>query len=256
MRIACWALHYGKEYLAWSVRSVQDAVDELHVFYTPRPSYGFHDRGLTCPDTEGQLYEAAHKFATKPVIWHRIKASNEGEHRQLMHVEAQRRGAELYVVVDSDEVWDPNGLSATLDYVSEANSAGRWLARFCNFWRSWRWIVSDGFRPVRVVDLRHPLTVDAYLDETMQPEPVFHFGYAQNEATMRYKVACHGHLAEFRPNYLDTLFFPWRPGCDLRYLHPTSLQIWEQPEATPASVLETLDAILYDHPYRAVELIV
>ena len=39
-RIAFYALHYGREYLAWSVRSVQDAVDEIHVLYSDRPTFG------------------------------------------------------------------------------------------------------------------------------------------------------------------------------------------------------------------------
>jgi hypothetical protein len=254
MRIACYALHYGKEYLAWSVRSIQDAVDEIHIFYSERPSYGFTEESAVCPDTEEELRAEASRFATKPIQWHRVQASTEGEHRNHMHRLAKNRGAKLYLVVDSDEVWDPEGAKHTLDVVEAENRAGRWLARFQNFWRSFEWTVADGFRPIRVVDLRHPLTVDAYLDEAMQPAPVLHFGYAQSLALMRYKFTCHGHKAEFRPGWFEQKFCVWTPDGPHDDLHPCVNNLWRTEHTSP-EVLAMLDRIMPDHPYRALRVI-
>lgn len=256
MRVACWALHYGKEYLAWSVRSVQDAVDQLHVFYSAKPSYGFTSP-LPCPDSREELLAAAQRFATKPVIWHDIIAGSEGEHRDLMLDHARRAGAQQMLVVDADELWDPAAARAALDAVAAANSAGRWLARFCNFWRSFHYVVHDGFRPVRIVDLRHPLHVDEYLTEAMQPAPVYHFGYAQSEATMRYKWSCHGHQDELRPRYLDEKFLSWQPENAelLTDLHPCVKGLWERAFPVDADDKEHLHALLGDHPYRGRNLI-
>lgn len=246
MRIACYALHYGKEYLAWSIRSIQDAVDEIHVFYTDQPSYGFLEAGVVCPDTEEELRREAERFCTKPLVWHRIHANTEGEHRTHMHRIAQRLGATIYLVVDSDEVWVPEGLRVTLDAVETANRAGRWLAHFANFWRNFEWMVSDGFRPIRVVDLRHPLSVDEYLDETNQPWPVMHFGYAQSLAIMRYKLTCHGHKKELRPNWLEQKFIAWKPGDS--DTHPTANNLWT-PHPTHPAIAAKVREVLHDHPY-------
>lgn len=254
MTIACWALHYGKEYLAWSVRSVQDAVDELHFFYTRDPSYGKASE-LLCPDTEEELLREAHRFATKPVVWHRIEAHAEHVHRMQMHAEAERIGAEQYLVVDADEVWCEGVVARALSGVKSENRAGRWMANFANFWRSFNWRVLDQFTPIRIVDLRHPLTLDASLPADLQPKPVLHFGYAQSRRTMQYKMSVHGHHEEFRQNYLDTLFFPWRPGSSLRFVHPCVYTIWEEPVRTSEDLIEEQRRVLGDHPYAGLELI-
>lgn len=153
------------------------------------------------------------------------------------------------VVVDADEIWDPGSLRHALAAVEKANCAGRWLARFHNFWRSWNWTVRDSFRPVRIVDLRHPLDKDAYLTDEMQPLPIYHFGYAQSLATMRYKLSCHGHKAEFKPGWYDRVFVPWTPAGPHKDLHPCVNDLWTA-EPTDSVTLSILGALLPDHPHR------
>lgn len=253
MRLACYALHYGCEYLAWSIRSVQDAVDEIHVFYSRKPSYGFADPNATNPDTEEMLRAEAHRFLHKPLIWHEVHEGSEGAHRDHMIRVARERGAELYLVVDSDEIWDTDSAKATLDAVSRANSAGRWLARFANFWRSFKYQVHDGFTPVRVVDMRHPITVDAYLSAEQQPLPVYHFGYAQTLRTMEYKLTTHGHKAEFRPGWYQDKFVAWTP--ETTDIHPTVNNLWVTATPTEPVTLGHVRRILHDHPYLDVDVI-
>lgn len=252
MRMACYALHYGAEYFAWSVRSVQDAVDEIHVFYTDVPSYGFSE-GLPCPESEELLRAEAHRFLTKPLIWHKIQACNEGEHRNHMIRVARERGAESYLVVDADEIWDTQSAIATLEAVSKADCAGRWLASFANFWRSFKYEVHDHFMPIRVVDMRHPIDKDAYLTPEMQPLPVYHFGYAQSLRLMEYKFSCHGHKAEFKPGWYQNKFVNWTP--ETRDMHPCVNNLWEKAFDTKPETLANVRRILFDHPYLDVELI-
>jgi hypothetical protein len=252
-RIACYALHYGAEYLAWSIRSVQDAVDEIHVFYTPVPSYGHWDPNSTNPDTEADLRREAHRFLHKPLIWHTINARTEGEHRDNMIRVAHEVGAEQYLVVDADEVWNPEAARETLDAVAQANRAGRWLARFANFWRSTKWMVHDHFMPIRVVDMRHSLQQDAYLTPEMQPLPVYHFGYAQTLRTMNYKLGCHGHKAEFKPGWYENKFINWTP--EATDLHPCVNNLWDRAHPTDPGTLTQVKKVLEGHPYLDLEII-
>jgi len=256
-RIAVCALHYGAEYLPWAVRGVQDAVDEVHIFYSATPTYGFSD-GSRCPESEMQLQEAACRFA-KPgkVMWHRCSGfQNEGQHRDEMHMIAQACGAEAYLVFDADEVWDPAAAAATIENVVRHNRAGLWLALFANFWRSWKFMVHDGFRPVRVVDLRHPRGgAQAYLTEEDQPQPVFHFGYAQSLPIMKYKIGCHGHRHEWRADWWDSKFMPWRADAQTNDIHPVVFNLWPQAEPTPPHILAKLDELLPEHPNRGLDLI-
>ena len=54
MIVASYVLHYGKEYLAWSIRSIQDCVDEIQILYSPRPSFSYQS-SVPCPESEEEL---------------------------------------------------------------------------------------------------------------------------------------------------------------------------------------------------------
>lgn len=249
MRVAYYAIHYGKEYLAWSVRSVQNAVDKIIMVYSPKPSFGF-EAPIPNPDTEDELRAQAHRFATKPIVWHSGTWPSECQHREHGLALARDEGANTVLVVDSDEIWDPDTAKRCLDIVETENRAGRWMVHFSNFFRSWRYMVHDQFTPIRIVDLRHPLNIDAYLDE--QEHRIFHFGYAQCEAIMRYKWTIHGHQAELRKGWLDR-FMGWQPGD--RDLHPCVNNLWPQAEPTPPEILAKLQDMMADHPYVNIDLI-
>jgi hypothetical protein len=249
MRVAYYALHYGKEYLAWSIRSIQDSVDKIIILYSPTPTFG-HRGSLPNPDTEEELKREAHRFATKPIIWIKGRWGTEGQHRKHGLVVARQHGAKIILVVDADEVWDPDTARRCLERVEHENRAGRWMARFANFFRSWKYVVHDQFMPIRIVDLRHALTVDAHLDP--QECPIYHFGYAQGDATMRYKWTTHGHQTELRPGWMDR-FIGWKP--DDEDLHPCVNNLWDRAHPTPDEITKKLQELMGDHPYADLDVI-
>src|SRR5437773_8346352 len=134
--IAYYALHYGKEYLAWSIRSVQDAIDEVHILYSDRPSHG-HDASGPCPENEEELRKEACRFQTKPIFWHKGRWGNEGEQRDSIYPIAEKRGADTILVVDADELWDNAELTMALDRCA-ARPEKNVRVRFLHFWRSLR----------------------------------------------------------------------------------------------------------------------
>lgn len=264
-RLACYACHFGKEWIGYSVRTIQDAVDEVHVFYAPEPSYGFSVAGAVCPDTEAEIHAEVHRWARIPVFWHRVEGTRtEGQHKDKMLHVARERGAEAYILLDADELWDTQTAVSVVDHVLSAGKSGRWQAHFHHFWRSFDWMIADPFRPIRVVDMRgwsfeggapYPIQPDASLDETTQQWGVFHFGYAQAERTMRYKLTCHSHSPELRSDWLDKAFLPWTPQEQTHDLHPTQPRLWPSAVPTPAHVREKLHSLMPDHPYWGVEVI-
>ena len=252
MRIAYYALHYGKEYLAHSIRSIQGAVDEIHVLYTAKPSFG-HGTDAANPDTLEELKREAARFAAKPVIWHPGTWHHEGQHRDAIIDVARNRGASVVVAVDADELWDPATLKASLDSVEHAPrpGVGRYRARFVHFFRSFGYICRDACAPERVIDVRAFPGEIGHLGEA-QDCPVYHFGYAQSEALMRYKWKIHGHQSDLRPGWIDR-FVGWRPG-DLD-VHPTNDRGFWNPEPTDPATAEVLARLLGDHPYYGLEII-
>jgi len=244
MRIAYYALHYGKEYLAWSIRSIQDAVEQIHIFYTPEPSYG-HGRGARCPDTEAELQEQAHRFAAVPILWHRGRWGSEGAHRSAIYQHAT--GATQCLVVDADEVWLPGAAKAALD-AAQGSGAHHFGVPFVHFWRSFHWVCRDHWMPIRVLNFERRNRSPEFLHHST---PVCHFGYAQSVALTEYKWSCHGHQDELRAGWLER-FKSWMPGTvGFTDVHPTTHNIWT-PE--PFEV-KTLDSVLSDHPNRHLERI-
>lgn len=250
--IAYYALHYGKEYLAWSVRSVQDAVDEIHFLYTDVPSYG-HAAAAPCPDTEEDLLREARRFAQKPVFWHRGRWSSEGEHRRAIIPVARERGARQMLLVDADEVWAPGQAAAALEAAARSRR-GRTRVGFCHFWRSFKWACVDGTRFFRVFNLTAEGT-EAPGEWSLSPQewPVFHFGYAQSPDLTAYKWTCHGHQAHLRARWFEEKFLGWRPGG--KDVHPVRPRGFWDPAPTDARTTEALRSVLADHPFWGVDLI-
>lgn len=252
MRIAYYALHYGKEYLAHSVRSVQDSVDEIHMLYTFQPSFGVPTSAKN-PDSLDELKREAGRFANKPIVWHTVNCRREGEHRDSIIEIARSRGASVIAVVDADEIWDPSALTASLDFVEKTPKpgVGRYRASFIHFWRSFSHVCRDPLMPERVIDLRSWMGTIDYLPSEVQTSPVLHFGYAQSETLMRYKWMIHGHQNDLRSGWVEK-FMSWLPGQT--NVHPTNENFWN-PEPIDASTKSLVDKMLGDHPYNGLSVI-
>lgn len=258
-RIAFVCLYYGKRWLGWAIKAAQEAVDEVHVIYTDRPSHG-HQTTMACPDTEDELKREANRFLRKPLFWHRGNYQNEGAHRDAIFPIAKHHGASQILVVDSDEIFEPEMARAALD-AAAANGSGRVLMRFMHFYRSLKWVCHDPCMPVRIMNLGpdgHPKPGTWYLGPQLRP--VWHMGYVQDFGLMRFKWSCHGHLAEMKPNWFEEKYANFKPGVTID-VHPcngwngtTKRYFWE-PEKTDPETMKAMEPILADHPWWNEELI-
>lgn len=248
MKIAFTALLYGKEYLAWALRSVEDAVDEIHILYTSQPSFG-RSSHLVCPDSEDELKGQAYRFVKKPIFWHRGYWPTEGAHRDAIISIAIGRAASQILVVDADEVWAPGAAALALREAADRPEKYH-CARFIHFWRSFGWLCRDACMPQRIINVGAGNNTPSYI---YSAAPVLHFGYAQCEELIRYKWTCHGHQNELRPGWLESKFLEWKPGT--KDVHPTcELDFWV-PEATDSETQKILEAVLGDHPYFGKDII-
>jgi hypothetical protein len=74
---------------------------------------------------------------------------------------------------------------------------------------------------------------------------IHHFGYAQSAAIVEYKLKVHGHIAEIKPEWFNTVFLDEQRQQDL---HPVGSDYWNW-ETCP------VPAFMQDHPYAALEII-
>lgn len=251
-RVSFVCLHYGKEYLAWSLRALDPIVDHHVVLYSPRPSFGHHSTAV-CPDTQPELFAEAKRFITKPLHWRADVWPNEGAHRDSVFPIARDLGADQIIVTDSDEVWDTEQARAALD-AAAGHEEGPVLVRFAHFYRSFKWICRDECMPVRILNLKPSGGLRSSRSWYLSPQevPVYHFGYAQSVAITRYKWTCHGHQAEFRQGWLENKYIGWKPGQG--DVHPTNFGFWD-PKPTDEATLKRLKLLLPGHPNWGKDLI-
>lgn len=245
MKVAAYtALHYGREYLGWAIRSVIDVVDEYIVLYSPTGSHGTRtDR--PCPETRDELYAIAKAAAGDKLRW--IDGHNwrhEGQQRDAIY---QHTDADAILVLDADEIWNEALIVSAL-LAARYEQARYYRAPMIHYWRSfYRAVVDDPAFPIRLIlpKVRHGEDTLRRLHEN---SVINHFGYAQTPQIVEYKQHVHGHRGEWRGNwYRDRFLVNSQVDC-----HPTSQNYWFPQRIDPMSYLP---AWMATHPYFGLEVI-
>lgn len=239
--IAYYAIHYGAEWLYWSMRSIKDFVDDIVVVYSEAPSHG-HGTNATCPDDREVLKHIAGRFDAN---WVDITGSRwEGHHRDEAVSICAGMGADTILVVDHDEIWEPEHLRKSLEFVRQSPHRN-FLVPFQHYWRSVGWVCHDEAMPVRFH--RPEGEGNAYVPR--EYGKVHHYGYAQTSSLIEYKWRIHGHFDELRPDWYEKTFLLWIPG--MGDVHPTNVDFWT-PEKFDRQKLELL---IGDHPFYKMDII-
>lgn len=239
-------LHYGKDYLEYSIKSVYNQLDEILILYTDNPSHGSGTR-LQCPDTEQELYDIAVKNdPDNKINWFNGHWKRENDHRNYAHDWAKSKGFDILVTVDFDEVWKENDLR---DLIKETHDrkASKCLIWMKHLWRSFNYICEDQMRQERIYYLGNDKKDLIYASQ--KENQVWHFGYARKPVDVEYKISIHGHKAEFKDShwyYKKFLQYPFPND-----VHPTCVETW-----TPKPFDKTqLPEIMRSHPYYDLEVI-
>ena len=240
--VAMTALLYGKDYLSYAIRSIIDSVDEHYVMYCPYPSHGYNNGNLP-PETESELHQIAWEAAGLKLRWIRGDWQRENDQRNSIFYYAP--DAHAIVIVDSDEVYADGLVDEAIEYGFMAR-CGQLRLPFVHLWRSFkRGFAHDPAYPTRIVfPGQSGETVTMPTDKR-----IWHFGYAQNSAIVRYKIQNHGHLSEFRRNvdwFNDVFMANRQTDC-----HPIGSEYWNVEDID----LNNLPVVLEHHPYRHLELI-
>lgn len=240
--IAYTALHYGREYLPWAIRSVIKDVDEYHVLYSPVGSHSVRT-SVPCPETRDELLNIARMEAGDKLRWHDGDWRFEGQQRDSIY---QLTDAEMILVVDADEVYAP-GLAQHLRAQAPYHTHRHVRLPFFHYWRSLKRVIRhDPAFPIRMI-----LPYLQQGETTFQIPPwlkedfcVHHFGYAQSAEIVGYKMQIHGHIAELRQRWFEDIFLTNRQtDC-----HPVGSEWWN-PEACDVPHFMT------NHPYANLEVI-
>jgi hypothetical protein len=238
-------LHYGMEYLEYVIRAIDPFCEEIMIFYTPVPTHNA-SIGIACPEKEEDLKKIAQSASDK-IRWINISGKgihNEGKHRNLIF--EYTSGYDLVLNADSDEIWDQSALDKCLKEAIDIDSRYIGIYGFVNFYRSFNYIVTDQFYPIRI----HNLKSGNKETKTVNGR-VYHFGYAQREEIVKYKIGIHGHRGSWKKNWLKDKFLDFDP-LTTTHMHPDSEQVWINAEKFDKT---TLPEMLKSHPYYNLEKI-
>lgn len=241
--IAYCALHYGADFLPWSIRSIIDSVDEWHILYSPTGSHSVRIPE-PCPETRDQLFRIASVEAGDKLRWHDGDWWRENQQRESIYQYAP--DADMIIVVDADEVFAP-GLAAYLVKLAPFVTYRFTRLPFWHYWRSLKRVIRhDPAFPVRMILPRWQGGEATFHIPPWLPDDfrVHHFGYSQRSDIVRYKMKVHGHIAELRSRWFEDVFMAnAQTDC-----HPVGSEWWN-PE--PCDVPH----FMTNHPFAALEVI-
>ena len=241
--LAYSAIHYGKEYLKEAIESVRVNVDAHLMVYTSLPSYGFTS-DMTNPDTERELLNISNGF--DHTLWMNItgRATAENTHRQIAIDYARKNNYDIVLVVDSDEVWEPSKVQEAIDYAYNSKNGrfGIRGSRWITLWQSFNEYVTDGFAPIRLLNLRN----DLGREELIEKGFIYHMGYCISNEMMEYKISCHGHKNDFNNNkrWHEHKWLNYKKG-ETKFLHPATEAYWKETQPFDKN---TLPEVLKKHP--------
>lgn len=242
---AYYAVHYGVEYAREAVASIAPLCDEIAVFYTPIPTFGYSTIS-TCPESRQAILDEVMEGCRGTMLnWYDMpvgKFAHEGEHRDYCVQWCESCGADIVLAPDLDEVYDMDCLAEDIDHAAGGVSC-RWLMRVQgHFWRGMNHVCRDASMPVRIIK-RGGNATPGYLPS----KGFWHFGYAQSIALTAYKMKIHGHKSDIRPGWYP-MFRDWTPESPLwpGGVHPTNDKNFWVPEPFDRS---KIDYLVGEHPY-------
>jgi hypothetical protein len=219
-------LHYGASYLRECLFSLKQICDHVIVLYSDNPTHASPGDQIK-PDTLIELKLITDQMGCQWEDLTSRKMYMEGSHREAIFEYSSE--FDLIVNADSDEVWDYRIARPIIEQAINIDNRYIGVDGFFHFWRSFDRCMIDGFRPVRIHNLRSRNWI--YKPGEFDTKcPIFHFGYAIPFNVMLYKMSIHGHKNEWRPDWYK-MWSEWEPS--MRRLHPVSYDnisnIWMEP---------------------------
>ena len=249
MIVANYIIHYGYDYLPYSVKSIYDHVDKIFVVYTAHPSHGQGTKQVN-PETRAEVINSLYLFGDPKNKIEVVDGTfaNEGQHRSVINKHYPH--SDLTLIVDADEIWHENTISKVIPWC-QSQPAHCFKMSFIHFWRSFKYVLRDPCYPDRLFKPKVAQGSIAYIPAEFGP--VFHFGYAREERFIRYKIDIHGHKNEWRHDWFESKFRAWPTNRQIGDVHPTCHQnFWGVPQPFD---LNDLPSVLKTHPYYNLDVI-
>jgi len=248
--ISYTALHYGREYLGYALKSVIDYVDEAWILYTDIGSHGFRT-ATPCPESRAELYTIASAVCGDKLRWVDGRWDYEGQQRDAIMQHCP--DADAIIVLDADEIWTEGVLANYFENVviwaSPVRSSRIIRVPMVHYWRSfYRCVLHDPAFPERIIHPKNE-SQSSFTLGIAQQHGIQHMGYAQTPGIVNYKQLTHGHRGQWRESWFDTIFMDETRRTDL---HPVGSDYWNVEDVNP---WDYLPDFMRHHPFAEMDVI-
>ena len=227
MRVAAiYSLYSDTAWLRESLEGVYDVVDAVYCFVSERPFHGdagdnqaTYDLLRAFPDPERKLYIASDSTTV------------EIEKRTAMLRRVEQDGYDYALVVDGDELYDPEALRRMLAYAERYPGVQAWRCAMWTYWKDslHRIDPPEPLRPIVLVKLNEGLVyhyvrdVNATVQNLIPPAicMLHHLSYAGDDARIRQKITSWSHADELVDGWWKRVWKGWDANSSMEDVHPT-----------------------------------
>lgn len=224
---ANYTVFYGEAFLEYSLRSIYPYVDYIQLAIGEK-SWKNHENKRFNPidDVLGvaQRFKRENDPEGKVNIYTGVWDSDTEQRNFLLN--RARDIADFAMLVDSDEVWEPDQIKKLIKFIKEdsktAFPADVYAVAIIHYYRSLYWRYGDIGASVNYVYRIHPDLSHTWIRHAMKDRkdanvvkvPVWyhHFGYAYPSKVVGKKVKFWGHSNEVAKNWYTNVFKKWKPG--------------------------------------------
>lgn len=250
-------------YLAYSLRSIYDAVDHIVIFLSTRPWNGpivppdsTEAVIRSFPDPQGKISLVVRDFRgeDRPA---RQDANELREMNTLLdYIRTELPEITHYLYIDADEVYSAPGIAALRRFLDGMPMAGEVYCAWRCYWKSLaHWI--DPIEPSRALAAFRlgPDTRFTGIRETnMLPKLVVrphhfllhHFSYALPPELVRRKIDAWSHCDEVVEGWFERVWLGWDRDRSLENLHPTRPPHYKRAVRADGLVLPE---VMRSHPF-------
>lgn len=254
MKIAANYCVYNEEnFIAYSLRSIYDAVDKIIILVSQQPWKGI-------PSTPDKTLQIVRNFPDpgKKIIYKTGKWQNQGKERNYALSICKNLGINYYWVIDADEIYEDESIETLKTGLKDYPNVINFYCGWWTYWRSFYYridppetstfvigkiVPSFTFLHTRQPSAGKTLRLDAFLH---------HYSYARPFEKIKVKMTnISGPGGPIRCDWFEK-FLQWPKDKSIGDLHP----FWKNHWKRAIKITWDIPPALHDHPWVRREVIV
>lgn len=258
--IAVYVVHYGQDYLEYSIRSIYDHVDKI-IISVGLKSWSYKGSKPIDENFLKWILDLPKKYEKIQIITGEWSKDEDQRNDTIQYV----KDFDYYFLLDYDEIYDPVNLDGFYDFAEDHKEFSVFRIPFLNFWRSFGYVIQEEvFSPVQrffrigrrfkfklscISSYKRRVQVDVPSDICC----CYHFSYAKTVEEISYKINTWMHAPDISANWLER-FVDWNGNRTMKNLYPLrgQEQIWKKAMEFDKNRLPFL---LQSHPYYSLDVI-